>query len=259
MKKQDILNQTAILVAGILAGFLIGRISVPAEILTQSGETQSVQIEEKQTQQQNAGRQAANQTDSSLKPKIFETISGVSADDDPYLGLADAPLTIIEFSDYQCLYCKKYASEAFAQIKKDYVDSGKVKYVIRDFPINEHPQAMLAAIVANCANAQNKFWEMHDILFADQDSWSYQNSAVDAFKEFARQINLDENKFASCMENGGFEQEIAKDIADGELYTIGFTPTVFIGDKKIVGAQPYEVFKKVIDSELKTLWQTREM
>lgn len=259
MKKQDILNQTAILVAGILAGFLIGRINVPAEIVTQTGETQSVQIEDKQTQQQSAGQQTANQTDSSLKPKIFETISGVSADDDPYLGPADAILTVIEFSDYQCMYCKKYAAEAFAQIKKDYIDTGKVKYVVRDFPINEHPQAMLAAIAANCANAQNKFWEMRDILFAGQDGWSYQNNAADAFKEFARQMNLDENKFSACLENGGYEQEISKDIADGELYKISFTPTIFVGDKKIVGAQPFEIFKKVIDSELKTLWQTQEM
>ena len=252
MKNKTILTKTALLVAGILAGFLIGRISFPAEIVpSQTQETQPAAI--------TAAQQTPIQPETYLKPKIFETISGVSADDDPYLGPADARLTIIEFSDYQCLYCKKYFTETFAMLKKDYIDTGKVKYVVRDFPVSEHPQALLAAEAADCAASQNKFWEMHGLLFAAQDNWSYSQDATETFKEFARQLNLDGNKFSSCLDNGDYEQEIAKDVTDGELYKIAFTPTIFVGDKKIVGAQPYEVFRKVIDSELNKLWQTQEM
>jgi protein-disulfide isomerase len=252
MKNKSTLTQAALLIAGILAGFLIGQISFPAETVTT--ETREPVIAEGI-----GARQTRIQPETYLKPKVFETVTGVSADGDPYLGPADARLTIIEFSDYQCVYCKKYFSEAYAQIKKDYVDTGKVKYVIRDFPVNEHPQALLAAGAANCAGAQDRFQDMHDLLFTAQDKWSYQDNAENMFKDYARQLDLDENKFSACLGSDSTGQEIAKDVADGVLYKVAFTPTIFVGDKKIVGAQPYEVFKQVIDSELNKLWQTQEM
>lgn len=254
MKNKTILTQTALLIAGILAGFLIGRISFTAD---QAGTNASGTRET--TPVETAAQQPAAQSETYLKPKIFETISGVSADDDPYLGPGDAKLTIIEFSDYQCLYCKKYFTETFTLLKRDYIDTGKVKYVFRDFPTNEHPQALIAAMSADCAGAQDGFWEMHVLLFEGQDEWSYQNNASETFKEFARQLNLDINKFSSCLDGGDFGQEISKDAADGALYKVAFTPTIFVGDKKIVGAQPYEVFSKVIDSELNKIWKTQEM
>jgi len=246
MKNRTILTQTALLVAGLLAGFLIGRIGFQQEIVP-------AQTKGTQEAAKTAVEPTRNQTETYLKPKVFETISGVSADDDPFLGPADARLTIVEFSDYQCLYCKKYFTESFPLLKKDYIDTGKVKYVVRDFPVNEHPQALLAAEAADCAGAQNKFREMHDLLFSAQDSWSFQNNAAETFKAFAIRLNLDVNKFSSCLDSSDYEQEIAKDVSDGNLYKIAFTPTIFVGDKKIVGAQPYDVFKQVIDSELNRL------
>ncbi len=102
-----------------------------------------------------------------LKKKPGQAIS-VSEDDDPMLGDPGAPVTIIEFSDFQCPFCQKFHSETFPQIKKTYIDTGKVRFVYRDFPLSFHPGAQPAAEAAECAHAQGKFWEMHEALFSEQ-------------------------------------------------------------------------------------------
>ena len=252
MKTNKTWTLATILIAGILAGFLIGRIGF------QTGQ-QIVKTPETREIKADAAKQPSTPAESYLKPKIFETIANVSADDDPVMGSPDASLTVIEFTDYQCTFCRKYFLETFGSLKKDYIDTGKIKYVVRDYPLQEHPQALLAAEAADCANEQGKFREMHDLLFTEQDKWSYQNDALKTMKGFADQLQLDQGKFSACLDNGNSEMEINKDISDGELYKIAFTPTIFVGDKKIVGAQAFETFKSVIDSELNKLWQTQEM
>lgn len=92
----------------------------------------------------------------------------VSMDDDPVLGNANAPITIIEFSDYECPFCKRFYDQTFGQIKKDYIDTGKVKFIYRDYPLSFHPGAEPAAQAANCAGEQGKYWEMHDKIFQAQ-------------------------------------------------------------------------------------------
>ena len=101
------------------------------------------------------------------KPAVAGTIT-VSVDDDPVLGNAAAPVTMIEFSDFQCPFCLKFWQETFPQIKQTYIDTGKVKFVYRDFPLSFHPGAMPAAQAANCANEQGKYWEMNDLIFKKQ-------------------------------------------------------------------------------------------
>lgn len=252
MKTNKTWTRAAILIAGILAGFLIGRIGFQAE-------QQIIKTPETQEAKTDAAKQPVATTESYLKPKVFETITNVSPDDDPVLGSSGASLTVIEFTDYQCTFCRKYFLETFGSLKKDYIDTGKIRYVVRDYPLQEHPQSLLASEAADCAGEQGKFWEMHDLLFTEQDKWSYQNDALKTMKEFANRLQLDQGKFSACLDDGNFEMEINKDISDGELYKIAFTPTIFVGDKKIVGAQAYETFKSVIDSELNKLWQTQEM
>ena len=95
-----------------------------------------------------------------------------TVDDDPVLGDANAKVTVIEFTDFQCPFCGRHFEQTFGQIKENYVDSGKVKYVLRDFPLSFHPHAEEAAEAAECANDQGKFWEMHDELFSNQAEWS---------------------------------------------------------------------------------------
>jgi len=246
MKNNALWTKTAILIAGILVGFLIGRISIKEEVTIPAQDNAPVSASVQKSEE----NQPAQQANPVIIPKALDKISGVSAEDDDVLGNPSAPITIVEFTDYQCTFCKKYYSDNFELIKKDYVETGKVKYVVRDFPLDEHPQAMLAAGAAECAGEQGKYWEMHDRLFIGQEEWSYQNGALGTFKSYAASLKLDTATFDKCLDTGKYDTEIAKDIVDGETYTVKSTPTIFIDDKKIVGAQSFELFKNTIDAEL---------
>ncbi len=183
----------------------------------------------------------------------------ISADNDPIIGNPDAPITIIEFSDFQCPFCARFHVQTLPSIMEEYIEQGKVKLVFRDFPIqNIHPNALPASIAAECANDQGKFKEMHDILFDNQSQWSKQetSSALSMFVQYASNIQLDEDKFTSCLTGGKHIDEIRKDLEDGRNYGISGTPGFFVGNDQIgyvelKGAQPFESFKKIIDAQLK--------
>jgi len=166
----------------------------------------------------------------------------VSVGDDSMLGNKDAKVAIIEFSDYQCPYCKRFHTEAFEQLKKDYIDTGRVSFVYRDFPLSFHQNAQKASESAECADEQGKFWEMHNAIFENQD-----NIAVSDLKKYAKDLGLDTNKFNDCMDLGRMEKEVKKDFADGSAAGVTGTPTFFINGKMLVGAQPYSAFKQIID------------
>ncbi|MEK6900509.1 MAG: thioredoxin domain-containing protein [Nanoarchaeota archaeon] len=169
----------------------------------------------------------------------------VSADDDPVLGNADAPVTIIEFSDFQCPFCGKFFSESFPKIDEKYIKTGKVKMVFRDFPLEFHPEAEPAALAANCANEQGKFWEFHDLLFANQEALG------DAkYKEWAQQLDLDQEKFVDCYKGLKYLDEVRSDLTDGQSYGVSGTPAFFVNGRMVSGAQPYAVFEQIIESEL---------
>jgi len=187
--------------------------------------------------------------------KAGNTNIKVSPDDDPSIGSDNAELLMIEFSDFQCPFCKRFRDTTFEQIKKEYIDTGKVKFVYRDFPLDGiHPLARKAAEAANCALEQGKFWEYHDELFRTQNVWSASND-VNEFKRIARNLGLDSSKFDSCLDSGKYANEVQKDLQDGISYGVTGTPAFFIGNDKIgfvlvPGAQPYSVFKQVIDQLL---------
>jgi len=184
----------------------------------------------------------------------------VSTDDDPVRGSSDAPITIIEFSDFQCPFCSRFHNETLPTILEKYVDTGKVKFVYRDFPIQSlHPNAMPAAAASECAHEQNKYWEYHDALFERQQTWNNLKLAdsIDTFKNIAKEFNLNEDQFNSCLDSGKYIEEINKDLRDGTNYGITGTPGFFVGNEKngfvkLIGAQPIEAFKKIIDSQLNT-------
>ncbi len=170
----------------------------------------------------------------------------VSVDDDAMKGKKDAPVTIIEFSEYQCPFCKRFVDGAYAQILKEYVDTGKVKYVFRDFPLGFHDQAKPAAEAAECAGDQGKYWEYHDLLFKNQASLSAAN-----YKKWAKDLGLDTTKFNTCVDTNKHKAEVEKDFADGQKAGVSGTPAFFINGKMISGAQPYSVFKQEIEAALK--------
>ena len=176
-------------------------------------------------------------------PEPESPILPVSADDDPSMGPANAPVTIVEFSDFQCPYCK-LSVPTVKEILAKYPD--KVKVVYRDYPGPTHPHAPEAAEAAQCAGDQGKFWEYHDSLFDHQASAIGWN-----FSELAKEIGLNQDTFASCLKSRRYREEVAKDLRDGLKLGVTSTPTFFINGRPLVGAKPFAEFQTVIDRLLK--------
>ena len=182
----------------------------------------------------------------------------ISADNDPIIGDPNAPITIIEFSDFQCPFCARFHIQTLPLILEEYIEQGKVKLVFRDFPIQSiHPNALPASVAAECANEQGKFKEMHDMLFDNQNEWNKQDTvdALSSFSQYATNIQLEQETFDSCLTNGKYIDEIKKDLDDGRDYGVSGTPGFFVGNDQIgyvelKGAQPFESFKKIIDAQL---------
>lgn len=176
-------------------------------------------------------------------------------DDDAFIGQADAPVTIIEFTDYQCPFCARHFTQTYGQIKQNYIDTGKVKYVSRDFPLSFHQFAQKASEAAECAEDQGKFWEMHDKLFETQAAWSGVADALPTFKQYAADLGLNTSTFDSCLDGGTHAQEVKDDMAAGSASGIDGTPGFWIlgpdgQSQKISGAYPYETFAAAVDGML---------
>jgi protein-disulfide isomerase len=161
-------------------------------------------------------------------------------------GSPTAKVMIVEYSDFQCPYCSRAATDAVAQIIKDYVDTGKVRFIFRQFPLSSlHQYAEKAAEAAECAGDQGKFWEMYDKLFANQQALD-----TDSLEKYAADLGLDTNKFNTCLTSGVKQTIVQAEYNEGSNFGVSGTPTFFVNGKAIVGAQPYSVFKQAIDAEL---------
>lgn len=172
-----------------------------------------------------------------------EKVVDISVDDDPSYGAEDSPVTMIEFSSFTCGYCGLYHRETFPKIEEEYIKTGKVRYVYRDFPLGE--SAQLAHCAFQCANEQGKFWEYVDVLFKNQGEQD-----EEGLKKFAVDLGADGEDFAACLSSGKYKDEIQKDLEDGQKAGVEGTPSFFINGRLVVGAQPYSEFKRVIDEEL---------
>ncbi|MBI2065013.1 MAG: DsbA family protein [Candidatus Yanofskybacteria bacterium] len=176
----------------------------------------------------------------------------VSVDDDPFLGNKNAKVTIIEFSDYQCPFCRTFWKESFGQLKEEYIDTGKVKLVYRDYPLSFHAMAMPLAQASECADDQGKYWGMHDKIFAEQEKLGQGTVqfTVQDIKRWASEIGVDKGSFNQCLDSAKYKAEVDKDTADGTAAGVNGTPSFFINGRLTVGAQPYSVFKSMIEEEL---------
>lgn len=184
-------------------------------------------------------------------PVVGEKVD-VSVDDDPFIGNEKAKVIVVEFSDFQCPFCRIFWSEAYQQIKKEYIDTGKIKFVFRDYPLPFHSAAQPSAEAAECADDQGKFWEMHDKIFgeqAKQGTGTITYSAVE-LKKWASEIGLNTGKFNQCLDSGKYKSEVENDLADGSAYGVSGTPTLYVNGNPIVGAQPFSVFQAIIEQEL---------
>ncbi|MBI2202498.1 MAG: DsbA family protein [Candidatus Rokubacteria bacterium] len=175
----------------------------------------------------------------------------------PALGQDSARVTIVEFSDYQCPFCRRHSSDVFPEIVKDYVKTGKVRYVFRDFPIASlHPQAHRLHEAAHCAGDQGRYWQMHERLFEES-----QRSDTKDLVARARALGLDGPRFERCLAGGVHATRVRQGVADAEKARVRGTPSFFLGfterdgapiqpQRLVVGAQPYEAFKQAIDGLL---------
>src|SRR5216684_3468132 len=160
----------------------------------------------------------------------------------PARGPEKAPVTVVEFSDFQCPFCSK-AHDTVEQVMQTY--PGKVRLVFRHFPLDFHKNAAKAAEAAMCANEQGEFWEYHDVLFKNQ-----QTLELAQLKDHAKEVGLDTTTFATCVDSGKYKKSVDEDMAAGQKVGVSGTPAFFINGVFLNGAQPFDEFKKVIDQEL---------
>lgn len=167
----------------------------------------------------------------------------IPTDGFPSIGPADAPITIVEFSDFQCPFCREWQQNTYQPLLAAY--PGKIRLVYRDFPLTQiHPNALPAAEAAQCANEQGAFWPFHDKLFSSE------NLGDDVYKQYAQQLSLDMTKFDTCLANHTYDKYIQANSDFAVKTGVNSTPTFFINGLAVVGAQPLAAFTQVIDKEL---------
>jgi protein-disulfide isomerase len=168
------------------------------------------------------------------------------------LGSKEAPLTIVEFTDYQCPFCQRFHTTAFPELKKNYIDTGKVRFYSRDLPLDFHPNAMRAAEAARCASDQGQFWQLHDVMGANPNKLDLDSLVADA-----ADLKMDVNAFRACVESEKYKNSVQTDVMEAMKIGANGTPTFVIGKSTsdgvdgelVVGAQPYPMF----DEKLKEL------
>ncbi len=192
---------------------------------------------------------ARGRPEAAFKP-LDLTIAG-----SPSLGKPDAAVVLVEFTDYQCPFCRRHSAQTKPRLIKDYVETGKLKYVLREFPLATiHPQATKAAEAALCAGDQGKYWEISSIFFANQRKLS-----LPELKTYAKDLELDTARFNGCLDGAKYAEQVARDLKDGANGGVRGTPSFFLGvsdpndpgkfraTRMLRGAQPYGAFKQAID------------
>ena len=228
-------------VLGLSVGYLFWGRS-PGTSTTTAGTTSGAVSGNEQGDSADAASQAQSQTTGDSYQDIVRY--EVPVDDDPIIGPEDAPITIIEFSDFECPYCRQWFAQVYIRLRETYPD--QIRFVYRDFPLTSiHPNAFSAAEAANCAGDQGAYWDYHDQLF---------NQALglgkNAYQQYAEQLDLDLETFTACLDTRKYEEEIQADFDFAAQLGVRSTPTFFINGIALVGAQPFETFQQVIEKEL---------
>ena len=226
IEKKDLLTPGAILIGAILVS-----ISICWSAGTLPFSNNGINI--------NGGDQA--QTENAKEVKITKR------DKAPTLG--SGKVELVEFSDFQCPFCQRFYNDAYQQIKTKYIDTNKVKFTYRHYPLSFHQNAQKAGEASECANDQNKFFEYHDLLFENSDADGAGLNTAD-LKKYAVNLGLDTAKFNACLDNGAKEEIVKKDFAEGQRLGVNGTPTVYVNGKPVIGAQPFSVFQEAIEEAL---------
>jgi len=168
------------------------------------------------------------------------------------LGDSTAPVTVIEFSDFQCPFCRRFYTDTLQELKTNYIDTGKVYFVYKHFPLSFHPIAQKSGEAVECANDQNRWIEMHDKIFEEQDKdgQGTVQYTVDDIKNWAKSVVADSTTFNSCLDSGKYEDKVLNDFQEGQSVGVSGTPASFVNGVMVSGAQPFSVFAQLIDEEL---------
>ena len=192
----------------------------------------------------------SNLVSDSVNDQSLLTNTQLMKNGSPEMGLANAPISIVEFGDYQCTFCYKFHQNTLNQIKIEYIDTGKANYVFRDFPLNG-PDSVLVAEASYCANDQGKYWQYHNIVFKN---WAGENTGwvnMDSIVEFATQVDLDIFEFKTCITEHKYHQKVIDNENYAMMIGINATPTFLIFDDKqfikIIGAQQLETFQNALN------------
>lgn len=202
--------------------------------------------DQQSAEQSNQGAQAGGRESTAGQPSEptpeFRRYD-VPIENSPVLGSDDAEITLIEFSDFECPFCRKWHREVFDKIRQDYPD--QVRFVYRDFPLTSlHPEAVPAAEAAECANEQDMFWEYAEKLY------SVDELGEEIYLQYAQELDLDQEQFEQCIDESRYTDDVMSDYDYASNLGVRSTPTFFLNGVPLVGAQPYEVFKEVIEQEL---------
>lgn len=233
------------LVLLLAAAFLMGRYQGQLEVMKGGSVAKTPQVA---VPQGDTGQQANQpaETEKVLQGEQLEKAVSAFAGKK---GQDNASVTIVEFTDYQCPYCVRYVSDTLSKIEKDYVDTGKVKYLVRDFPLPFHSNAVSAAQAVRCAADQGKYWEMHDKLFTAQNEW-ISGDPAEKFASYAAGLGMNKSTFSQCLTSEKYKDAVEADLKAGQELGVSGTPSFFINGKLVVGALPYESFKAEIEAAL---------
>jgi len=242
----------AIAIATFLGGYAIGALDNDSDSLSADEIKEIISAVEAK-----APAPAPQQAQAPTQPTAPQRYQ-VSLEDDPVKGNANAPVTVVEFSDFQCPFCSRFYTQTLPALQENYIDTGKIKLVYKDLPLdNLHPNARPAHIAAECADEQGKFWEYHDVLFEKQSEWSRSSSAdlSSQLTQYATSMGLNSASFGSCISSQSMADEVNADFLQAASFGATGTPTFFIGNEKngfikLVGAQPYAAFQAAIDAQL---------
>lgn len=196
------------------------------------------------------GQPAGAQPSGNAEPAIDPASVVIELEGFPSLGEVDAPVLVVEFSDFACPFCKRFVDETKDQIVREYVDKGLVRFVRKDFITVGGPAGAKASEAAHCAGEQNKYWEYQKAMLARQaeDRASWGDAQIHA--GYARSLGLNTNRFLECLNSGKYTAQVAESTSEAARYGAGGTPHFFINGTPLSGAQPFGVFKRIIDAEL---------
>lgn len=233
------------------AAILIGSVLISFSVLLQGGiiKLQGINTD---------GAPSAQQAQQAAVPNASAPVkANVTAGNLPTLGNNNAKVLVVEWADYQCPFCEKFFTDTYPQIKKDYIDTGKIKFAFRDFSFLGQPgtdpagdESTNAANAARCAGDQGKYWEYHDYLYSHQGQEDQGAFSKDNLKQYATTLGLDANKFNSCVDNNSHVSDVQADTQAGKTAGVTGTPTVYVNGTQLVGALPYAQFKQALDTAI---------